>query len=392
MSNHNTIFYSIMKFIHRTGAFLPDIRLFKTFGWAVVGLIMSQKPHFSYWQIYRTESSLASSKARQFSRWLHNDRIKPLEIYHQIIRAMLRQWIDQEIYLALDTSQLWNKFLIVRISLIYCNKAIPLSWFVCESKSATIAFARYESLIKEVSKLIPSTCTVIFLGDRAFGTVPLYKLLKKLKWHFRIRLKCSTLIHETPRQSRRKIQVTSISNLMPQKGNAAFMNHIWVSEKRYGPLYLAMAHVITKQGVEKWAIISDQKVTRRTFDEYGLRFCIEENFLDDKSAGFNLEDSELKCTEAISRLCLIIATATIYLVSTGKAIDDLGHRKQVDTHWFRGLSYLQIGWRWCKQAVFKNKWLLDFIWIEPDPNYEPSIASWKQFYRPMYEIKAVEFL
>ena len=31
-----------------------------------------------------------------------------------------------------------------------------------------------------------------------------------------------------------------------------------------------------------WAIISDDPTEMETFDEYGLRFDIEENFLDDK--------------------------------------------------------------------------------------------------------------
>ena len=34
---------------------------------------------------------------------------------------------------------------------------------------------------------------------------------------------------------------------------------------------------------ELWAIVSDEKTTLQTFAEYGLRFDIEENFLDDQS-------------------------------------------------------------------------------------------------------------
>ena len=95
---------------------------------------------------------------------------------------------------------------------------------------------------------------------------------------------------------------------------------------------------------------------------------------------------------AISRLCLILAMATIYLVSTGTAIDVSGLRFMVDTHWRRGLSYLQIGWRWCKYAVANKKWLLSFLWLPPNPDPEPAIASWKQFYRPMYELHSLEQL
>jgi len=40
----------------------------------------------------------------------------------------------------------------------------------------------------------------------------------------------------------------------------------------------------------------------------------------------------------------------IDLVSTGTAIVTLGLRVLIDTHWQRGLSYFQIGWRWIRYA------------------------------------------
>lgn len=392
MANHNTLFINVMTFIRRTGVSLPDIRLYKTYIWAVIGLLISQKPHLTHWQAYRFDPVLAASKTRQFSRWLHNPRIDPTDIYAQIVRAMLRYWIDQEIFIALDTTQLWKRFVIVRISLIYCGRAIPLHWKVVEGESPTVKFIVYRSMLDHVNRLVPSSCKVTFLADRAFGVIKLYRHLKLLNWHFHIRIKGNVIIHETPKQARRKMFRGQVSQLWPPPKQASFMNHIWVGERRYGPLHLALAHVQTLNGLEKWAIISDQRVSRRTFDEYGLRFCIEENFLDEKSAGFNLESSKIRDCEALSRLCLIIATATIYVVSTGKAIEAQGLVKKIDSHWFRGLSFFQIGWRWCRKVVFEGGWLLNFIWIPPDPDPEPSIASWKQFYRPFFAFESINYI
>lgn len=78
---------------------------------------------------------------------------------------------------------------------------------------------------------------------------------------------------------------------------------------------------------------------------YGLRFDIEENFLDDKSGGFQLESSELFDSQALVRLGMVMAAATLYLVSSGLAVVARGLRPLVDAHWKRGLSYFQIGWR-----------------------------------------------
>ncbi len=212
------------------------------------------------------------------------------------------------------------------------------------------------------------------------------KVAAQLGWRFRIRLKSDTLVYLSNGKRCR------IRTLMPPVGKGCFYASVWITQQRFGPLHLATAHVITPNGTETWAIVSDEPVGRHTFDEYALRFGIEENFLDDKSAGFQLEDSRLDDSMAISRLCLIFATATVYLVSTGTAVITSGLRPVVDTHWRRGLSYLQIGWRWCKHAIANQKWLLSFLWLPPNPDPEPAIASWKQFFKPMYELHSVKWL
>lgn len=385
MTYHNTLFYNIMKFIRFGHSAFHDLRILQTFVWAIVGVIKSKKPHLCYWIAYRRGPAQAASKARQFSRWLHNDKIRPMRIYQPFIKKILADWCDATAYLALDTTQLWKRFVVVRIALVYCGRAIPLGWVVCAGGSATVAVAAYQRMLAQVAAQIPASTKVILLADRGFSHIDLMTIATQLGWHFRIRLKSDTWVYLANGQCRQ------IRTLMPPVGKGCCYAAVWITKRKYGPLHLAIAHVIIPNGTEKWAIISDEPVGRHTFDEYGLRFDIEENFLDDKSAGFNLEDSQLQDSMAISRLCLILAVATIYLVSTGTAIVDLGLRMVVDTHWRRGLSFLQIGWRWCKHAIANQKWLLSFLWLLPNPDPEPAIASWKQFYRPTFELHSLEW-
>jgi len=85
-----------------------------------------------------------------------------------------------------------------------------------------------------------------------------------------------------------------------------------------------------------------------------LRFDIEENFLDDKSNGFQLESSLIRSAPALERLCLILAATTLYLVSQGTHIVETGQRRKVDAHWFRGNSYFKIGWNWIRHALSRK--------------------------------------
>jgi hypothetical protein len=95
-----------------------------------------------------------------------------------------------------------------------------------------------------------------------------------------------------------------------------------------------------------------------TLDEYGLRFDIEENFLDDKSNGFQLESSLIRSADALTRLGLVLAITTLYLVAQGTEVVKQGKRRWVDAHWFRGHSYFKIGWNWIRSALSKGWELL----------------------------------
>jgi hypothetical protein len=95
---------------------------------------------------------------------------------------------------------------------------------------------------------------------------------------------------------------------------------------------------------------------------------------------------------ALECLCLILATATLYLVSTGTAITTMNLRPLVDTHWQRGLSYFQIGWRWVRFALAHALNLLTFLWLEPGPDPEPVFASRAQGARPTIAFSEIRLL
>ncbi len=120
---------------------------------------------------------------------------------------------------------------------------------------------------------------------------------------------------------------------------------------------------------------SSEPADGKTLDEYGLRFDIEESFLDEKSGGYQLQISELADPEALERLLLIVAIATVYWTSTGVSVVQAGKRRWVDAHWERGLSYLKIGWRWHWQASQRGWPIFPPFWLDPAPDPLPVLAS-----------------
>jgi hypothetical protein len=350
-----------------------DVRHLKTLAWMMVGLIESGLISLTAWAPYtQSRAVYAQSTVRRFRRWLDNKRIKVHALYGPLIREALREWGQNTLYLALDTSMLWGEYCIIRLSVVYRGRAVPLVWKVLKHASSSVAFETYQALLDQATTLLPLGCKVVFLADRGFADTELMQHLSaKLGWHWRIRIKGNFLVHRPGKRS------CKINRISLSSGQACFLHAVSISANRIGPVHLALARLPGSQ--EYWWIVSDEPTDLTTFDEYGFRFDIEENFLDDKSNGFQLESSLIRSAEALSRLCLVLAITTLYLVAQGTQVVAAGKRRWVDPHWFRGLSYLKIGWNWVKRALVHGYEMITQLRLYGLPDPDPAMASSTQF-------------
>lgn len=159
-----------------------------------------------------------------------------------------------------------------------------------------------------------------------------------------------------------------------------------------GQLHLALARDPLSQQV--WMVVSDEVTTLQTFREYGERFQIEEEFLDEKSNGFQLERSEIRSVTALSRLCFVMAVATLLLTVQGQQVVAAGKRRWVDAHWQRGSSYLKMGWNWLKGVLHQGWQLFPTISLHGHDDPEPASASKKQTQKHLrreFSIKSYSF-
>jgi hypothetical protein len=104
-----------------------ELRHLKTMTWMVIGLMQAGKISLTAWAPYvHSRAAYAQSTVRRFARWLENERIDVHALYGPLIQQALAEWGPQVLYLALDTSTLWNTYCLVRISLVYRGRAVPL--------------------------------------------------------------------------------------------------------------------------------------------------------------------------------------------------------------------------------------------------------------------------
>lgn len=344
-----------------------DIRNAHTLAWMVTGLVLSQRSSIPAWLPYiHSRATFAQSSERRVRRWLENPAIDPTSIYGPLVTRALRDWGDQPLILALDTSVLFEKFCLIRVSVLFRGRAVPLVSRVFEHSSAQVSTDHLLPVLAEVKGLLDfvGIHQVRLLADRGFCDTQLMAWLGVCGWHYRIRIK-SNLILAAP-DGQRLCRVNEVQ-LAPRESRC--LHNITLTGQRFGPVHVALAR--PTDGPEQWQVVSDEPTSVETFAEYGERFQIEEGFLDEKSGLFGLEGSKVRDAPSLERLVTVLAIATVLLVSEGIEVVQRGDRRHVDPHWQRALSYLKIGLRAVHYALSRGQAVFTRLTLQGAPDPEP---------------------
>lgn len=340
-----------------------DARHLDTLAWMVVGLLISGTIHISGWICYvRSRAHQAQSVERRLRRWLGNRRIDVEGLFGALVQRLLADSDPGCLKVVLDTTVLWNRFCVIQVALVFRGRALPLAWRVLAKVSASVRFEEYWPVLAQVAGWL-SGREVVLLADRGFCHLQLVRWLKRQpNWHGRIRLKGNVKIYRWTGKRYRAMRC------QVRAGEVAFWHRV----------YLWRVHEEANVAVgwdrgakEPWMILCDDWADGEILADYGQRFTIEEGFLDAKSNGFGWEDSKLRDTSALQRLCFVMAVATWFLICQGCEVVDAGLRRRVDPHWRRGLSYARIGWRWVHYALSRGEALIEHLFLPATENPAP---------------------
>jgi len=342
-------------------------RHLKTLCWMVAGLLSSGRIALDEWAPFVVgRAGFAQSTVRRFSRWLSNPRIQPLRLYAALLRGTLGEFPDGRLHLAFDTTMLWGGFCVVQASLAYRGRSVPVAWKVMRHKSASVAFGGYRWVLVCAARVLAGR-EVVLLADRGFIHVELPRWVRRTPgWHCRIR--CKRGIGLFGKDGKRLV-------LRLSAGEVRYYEGVFLGAARV-PVSLAVGW--EKGAREPWIVVSDGPAGPGTLRDHGLRFSIKEGFLDRTSGGFRWESSRLRDARALQRLCLAMAVATLVLVCQGVAVVADGKRRQVDPHWFRGLSHARIGWNWIRRAIARGEALIGRLVLLTAHDPEPARACRRQ--------------
>ena len=256
---------------------------------------------------------LATERSDTREQWLRRLLMNELLVSHEVMAPFAKEAFElvgvgrQTISLAMDQSDLGNRFAILMISVRIGNRSLPVAWMV-ESGAANIGFEGQKKLLETVLGWLPSGASVMLLADRFYPSGELIKWLQNAGWQYRLRLKGNLKVDVG------QAGVETTGDLVSGLGER-YEAHARLFAEGV-PTAIGVLHEAGHR--EPWIIAMDCYPSREAVLDYGKRWCIEPTFSDFKSRGFNLEETHLEAADRLDRLILLMTLAMHWCVKIGR--------------------------------------------------------------------------
>lgn len=332
----------------------------------VAAILQAESGCLSHWLSYLSHRYCkARAHMARLSYFVNNPQITAETFYVAILVQLLKAWSGMAMTLTLDTSLLWDEYCLIEVCLAWGGRSFPLSQKVIKHGSASVSFADYCPVLNAAKAVLPKDCQVTLLADRGFEHGELLRWMLEHQWYWAIRAKSDLKITFPNSQTK------PVADLLPEPEQAFLFSDVTILQDIQCHLATARLSVAP----ESWAVITNTPLSLQTFALYGQRFGgIEPHFKDYKSAVFDLPRSHIRNADALARLLMLLATATIIAISTAVHLVHQGALNSVDWHAQRGLSFLQIGLRKIKELCYRRQPVPDLTPL-PTSNPPPACAS-----------------
>ena len=188
MESTPRLYDTLVDVLHQHQKWL-DLRPLKTLAWMTAGLIQCGKLSLTAWAPdVHSRAVFAQSPVRRLARWLEHDRIDVPALDGPRIQQALAEGGPRVLSVALETSMLWDASGLVRISLVYRGRAVPLVWSVWEHPRSRVAYEVDKGLLDQGAERLPVPCSVVLTAARGCADTHLMKHLTGLGGQWRLRI------------------------------------------------------------------------------------------------------------------------------------------------------------------------------------------------------------
>ncbi len=231
-----------------------------------------------------------------------------------LLRWILSLWSGRQLPLAIDVTNLGDRFHILCVSVVVCGQGIPVAWKVLLGGVKDPWNPYWEMLLKALQPAVPADWTVIVLSDRGLESPSLFRVIVGLGWHPLMRVKKGGRFRPKGWSN-----FYFFHQMVNQIGDSFAAEGVAYAGEQLRCTLLACW---TAGHAEPWLLLSDLPPEAGNAVWYGLRTWIEQNFKVIKSGGWDWQNTRMDDPARVERLWLVMAVATLWVVALGAADEE----------------------------------------------------------------------
>lgn len=306
------------------------------------------------------------SGVRRLERFLANERLQG----SRVLRALgpyLWSHLARAgavLFLLLDETPLRNDLRVLKLSLAYDGRAVPLCWFCYRAGDLPHSQPRLVArLLLGFGRCVQHRGRVVLMADRGLAWPLLLDLCRRLGWDFLLRVQAQVRVR-TPQG-----QESALAALVPHPGRRWYGPAEVFKDAGWRAVQVAAYWPGGRK--EPFLLVASWKAGPRCFALYRRRMQQEQSFRDEKSAGFQWQKSQVRQPAHAERLLLAVAIATYAALRIGTTL----RRRQLH-HGFerrgrRTLSLFQLGLRYAHWADPHALLRILSLALPPPPSVRP---------------------
>jgi hypothetical protein len=230
-----------------------------------------------------------------------------------LLRWVLSLWTSEaeQMALAIDATTFKLIFTVLSVSILYRGCSIPIAWHVLPAGKAEAWRPHWERLLSLIAADMPSDWQVMVLADRGLYAKWLYQHIIKLGWHPFLRI-----------NQQGNYRPEHQTEFRPLKGLVNASRPTWSGPVTCfstcaSQLSCTLLAYFDPAYKDPWLVVTDLPPTEADIACYGMRAWIECGFKDFKRGGWQWHQTKMTDPERASRLWLVMAVATIWVLSIG---------------------------------------------------------------------------
>jgi hypothetical protein len=231
-----------------------------------------------------------------------------------LLAWVLSLWPGTRLALALDVTNLGDRFHVLCVSVLYGGIGLPVAWKILPANRKEAWHPHWCALLEALQPAVPPGWTVVVLSDRGLESPRLFEAIVAVGWHPLMRVKAAGKF-----QPAGWVGWYPFGKLVPQVGRRfAAVGRAYKTAKE--PLACTLLGCWEEGHAEPWLLLTDLAVGSASPCWYAFRAWIEQGFKVIKSGALQWQYTRMDRAERAERVWLAIAVSVLWLVVIGATV------------------------------------------------------------------------